>query len=255
MTTIDRFSLCTVPLELLANKTPMSVATGFVWMHGQQHYLITNWHVITGKNTQTGELDLPARPDAFRALFNVRVGDFGKSEPIVIDVRDPNGRPLWLVHPNGGRIDVIVLPINLSGLTAAVDLSPINLYTAKPLRIQVGMEVFILGYPFGMDPPGFPVWKRGTIATEPDLVRMTTGYYLVDTASRPGMSGAPVILRSWTNDYLEGSVRAITDTPATNLIGVYSGRLYAAADEAQIGMVWHVSYIEEIIAGNIRDTD
>lgn len=255
MTTIDRFSLCTVPLELLANGKPLGVvATGFIWKHREQHYLVTNWHVITGRNTQTGRLELPARPESFRALFNVRIGDFGKSETN-IEVRDKSGDPLWLVHPNKGRIDVVVLPINLFGPTTAVDLSPINLYITKPLRIQVGMEVFILGYPFGMDPPAFPVWKRGTIASEPDLVRMTTGYYLVDTASRPGMSGAPVILRSWTNDYVEGSVRAITDAPATNIIGVYSGRLHAATDEAQVGMVWHISYIEEIIAGNMRDTD
>jgi S1-C subfamily serine protease len=255
MTTIDRFSLCTIPLEILANEKPIGVATGFIWKLQEKHYLVTNWHVITGRNARTGKLELAARPDSFRALFNVRAGEFGKSEANVA-LRDKNGHPLWLVHPSSkGRIDVVVLPINLFGPTAAVDLSPINLHTAKPLRIRIGMEVFILGYPFGMDPPGFPVWKRGTIASEPDLVSMTTGYYLVDTASRPGMSGAPVILQNWTSDYVEGSVRAITDTPATNIIGVYSGRLHAAADEAQIGMVWHVSYIEEIIAGNTRDTD
>lgn len=254
MTKIDRFSLCTIPLELLANGTPMGNATSFIWKSREQHYLITNWHVITGKNTQTGELELPTRPDTFRALFNIRTGDFGKSESF-IKVRDDNGDPLWLVHPNGARMDVVALPINLIGPSAAVDLCPVNSYTSKPLRIQIGMEVFILGYPFGMAPPGFPVWKRGTIATEPDLVRMTTGYYLVDTASRPGMSGAPVILRSWSNDFVEGNVRAFTDTPATNLIGIYSGRLNASSDEAQIGMVWHVSYIDEIIAGNVRDQD
>jgi hypothetical protein len=255
MTKIDRFSLCTVPLDLLANNTPMGVvATGFIWKSREQYYLITNWHVITGRNTQTGKLELPARPETFRALFNIQTGSFGKSE-IFINVRDAAGDPLWLVHPNGGRYDVVALPLNFTDLSVAVDLSPINLYTAKPLRITIGMEVFILGYPFGMDPPGFPVWKRGTIATEPDLVRMTTDCYLVDTASRPGMSGAPVILRSWSNDFLDGSVRAFTDTPSTNLMGVYSGRLHAATDEAQIGLVWHVALIDEIIAGNVRDKD
>jgi hypothetical protein len=115
------------------------------------------------------------------------------------------------------------------------------------------MEVFILGYPFGNKPPAYPVWKRGSIASEPDLVRATTGYYLVDTASRPGMSGAPVILRSWTNDFVEGGVRAINNEPATNLIGVYLGRLSTTPFEAQIGMVWHESYIQEIIQNNTRD--
>ena len=115
------------------------------------------------------------------------------------------------------------------------------------------MDVFILGYPFGNAPPAFPVWKRGSIASEPALVRMTTGYYLVDTASRPRMSRSPVIIRDWTNDYVEGSVRAFNDQPATNFIGVYSGRLHARTEEAQIGVVWHSSFVEEIIAGQLRD--
>jgi hypothetical protein len=119
--------------------------------------------------------------------------------------------------------------------------------------VRIGVEVFILGYPFGDSPPAFPVWKRGSIASDPELVRMSNGYFLVDTASRPGMSGTPVILRSWTNDFVDGSVRAINDRAETNLIGVYSGRLWAEKEEAQIGMVWHHSYIREIIAGGMRD--
>src|SRR5271166_1453973 len=117
------------------------------------------------------------------------------------------------------------------------------------------MDVFIIGYPFTVSPPAYPVWKRGSIASEPDLVRMTTGYYLVDTASRPGMSGSPVILRSWTNNFVEGGMRALSDTPATNFIGVYSGRLRTTdPTDAQIGMVWPASDIEDIIVGNVKDT-
>jgi hypothetical protein len=67
------------------------------------------------------------------------------------------------------------------------------------------------------------------------------------------MSGSPVILRSWTNDFVDGGVRALSDRPATNFIGVYSGRLSAAISEAQIGMVWHGSFVEDIISGGKRD--
>jgi len=137
MATIDRFSLCTVPLGLVANKTPMGVATGFIWKHPEKHYLVTNWHVITGRNARTGKLELPARPDAFRALFNIRAGDFGKSE-IFIHVRDSDRKPLWLVHPNGGRMDVVVLPLDIFGLTAAVDLSPLP--SGVPSRLLVSTK-------------------------------------------------------------------------------------------------------------------
>ena len=99
------------------------------------------------------------------------------------------------------------------------------------------MDVFVLEYPFGADPPGFPVWKRGSIASEPHLTRPGPGYMLVDTASRPGMSGAPVIPRSWSNSL-------------TRFIGVYSGRLHTKdPSDAQIGMVWPAEDIEEIIGG------
>src|SRR6478672_9371274 len=124
---------------------------------------------------------------------------------------------------------------------------PVNVYVNDDLEIRIGMDVFILGYPFGAKPPGLPVWKRGSIASEPDLVRQTTGFYLIDTASRPGMSGSPVILRSWTSP--DGRARE----PLNRLIGVYSGRLGADVAEAQIGMVWHESFIPEIIDDNLRE--
>jgi hypothetical protein len=79
------------------------------------------------------------------------------------------------------------------------------------------------------------------------LVRQTVGYYLIDTASRPGMSGSPVILRSWTNLMVDPGVMGISDRPLNRLIGVYSGRLDAEKSDAQIGMVWHESFIPEII--------
>ena len=48
----------------------MKGATAFVWQRGPQHYLITNWHVATGRNARTGELETEVQPDMLRALFN-----------------------------------------------------------------------------------------------------------------------------------------------------------------------------------------
>jgi hypothetical protein len=210
MNEVDPFSLVTVPVQQLANGKPLNSATAFVWWQGQQYYLITNWHVVTGRNHQTGALETIVRPDALHAQFNLATGTFGK-----------RGAPLVAGLSCSKSQDRCAIPLPMRGDEFLLDLYPINLITSKPLRIRVGMEVFILGYPFGASPPAFPVWKRRTIASEPDLVRLTQGYYLVDTASRPGMSGAPVILRSWTNDFIEGGMRALSDNPATNLIGLF----------------------------------
>jgi hypothetical protein len=77
---------------------------------------------------------------------------------------------------------------------------------------------------------------------------------LVDTASRPGMSGAPVIRRSWTNHTEQPGIVAFVDPPLNKFIGVYSGRVPTDhLHEAQIGLVWDASLIDEIIQAKVRD--
>ena len=54
--------------------------------------------------------------------------------------------------------------------------------------------MFVLGYPKGISGGrGFPIWKRASIATEPDIQHDGLPKLLVDTATREGMSGAPVV--------------------------------------------------------------
>jgi hypothetical protein len=255
---LDRLSLATIPIRPLFNETPLPVATGFVWKRRDRFYLITNWHVASATHLFTKTLLLKggSRPNKFQCHFIIRVGEYER-ECIEIAVRDENDNPRWLVHPLQDRrpVDIIAVPLNAEELKGRVALLPVNELAPGKLAIMVGMEVFILGYPFGLAPPAFPVWKRGSIASEPDLVKLDNGYYLIDTASRPGMSGSPVILRSWSNHILESSNWvATTDSPIDRIIGVYSGRKDNSPEEAQIGMVWQVDYIEEIIDCNILDT-
>lgn len=55
---------------------------------------------------------------------------------------------------------------------------------------------------------------------------------------------------------LEPGVNALVDTPLNKFIGVYSGRvLMERPYEAQIGLVWDASIIEEIIAANVKTFD
>jgi hypothetical protein len=251
---MDQFTLTTVPLEQFFNNTRLGQGTGFMWKIQDQYYLVTCWHVLAMCDFFTRANLRPdaGRPNILHALFNVQSGSFDKQQ-WDIKIRDDEDKPLWFVHPNR-RVDVAVLPVPFRPKELVITLYPLNLLANSALRIEVGMEVFILGYPFKIEPPAYPVWKRGSIASEPELARFTTDYMLVDTASRPGMSGAPVIRRSWTNHMVEAGVTALVDTPLNKFIGVYSGRVPTDhPHEAQLGLVWDASLINEIIAGNIKD--
>ena len=271
MIKLDPLSLITVPVALFFNETCLSQATAFVWNRNRRNYLVTNWHVVSGRNSVTGsnvDEKNAGRPNRLVAKFNPASSlnwpaSLVWKDDFEISLFDDDGHPKWLIHPAKPPGNVRNVSIEqLKGMQEGVDivaiplllpLEGLRLFPAndcasdQSLPIEIGMEVFILGYPFGAAPPALPVWKRGSIASEPELVRLQEGYYLVDTASRPGMSGSPVILRSRING------REVGGHPRDRFIGIYSGRLSAAPGEVQIGRVWHVSFIDEIIDAAVRD--
>ena len=51
----------------------------------------------------------------------------------------------------GKRVDIAVLPLPLPPEGLKVALYPLNVLANTPLRIAIGMEAFILGYPFKIE--------------------------------------------------------------------------------------------------------
>lgn len=260
MTRIDQFSLATTPIEQYFNATLLGTATGFLWELNEEFYLITNCHVVTCREFPNGHnlREDAGRPNTLRVWFNFAGGNFWKQQ-YDIHIRDDEGNPLWLVHPLH-KVDIAVVPLKFTDDQMKVlRLYPMNKITSSDLAVYIGMEVFILGYPFGIRIPAYPVWKRGSIASEPDLAPFTDVFLMVDTASRPGMSGGPVILRSWTNHLMQdGTNRPVDATTRTRFMGVYSGRLKPTLKDdldTQISMVWPAMAIDEIIGCKTLDKD
>jgi hypothetical protein len=249
MAVIDPYSVAAIPIEMHFNATNLGVGTAFVWSHNNQLFLITNWHNVSGKDPNTGKhlSKTAAEPNNLKVWFNQK-GHLGNKIAKTIAIRDAQGMPLWFVHFRYGTgIDVVALPLQNY---ADVEPYPINTLAADDLVVQIGMDVFILGFPFGIGPGGFPIWKRGSVASEPDLAEPGHLSVLVDTASRPGMSGSPVIRRSWGTHMLSGGSVSMGAGIATKFVGVYSGRI-ASVDplDAQLGLTWPASFVPEIVSG------
>jgi hypothetical protein len=163
-----------------------------------------------------------------------------------------DGNPKWFVHPvHKHEVDVVAIP--LPQAQGDQTYLAINRLSRELLSIQIGMDVFVIGFPFTPRAPWLSTWKRGSIASEPQMVGLADPYHLVDTASRPGMSGAPVVLRSY-GAHLTESGPSGTTAPATRFFGIYSGRLHTKElDDAQLGRVWPERTIIEIIDAEFRD--
>lgn len=142
-------------------------------------------------------------------------------------------------------IDVVALPLPEM---PDVALYPINEMDDAPKLVAIGIDAFILGYPFGIAASTFPIWKRASIASEPHFSIDDQPCFYVDTASRPGMSGSPVILRSWGGFQTNKGGMVTGPGAATRFIGVYSGRIVAKnLLQAQLGIVWRAEVVDRII--------
>ena len=114
-TRIDAYSLSAVPVEQFFNNTSFGNATAFVWERRDKFYLITNWHIVTCRDNETGVClaDHAGEPNTLRALFRSRESTFDTHNRDVA-LRDTDGKPTWLVHPvHKRKIDVVAVPIRI----------------------------------------------------------------------------------------------------------------------------------------------
>jgi Trypsin-like peptidase domain len=255
---VDMFSFVPVCVEPYFRYTCLGNATGFLWLRPDGKLaLITNWHVVSGRNNETGKClhDQAGIPDNLRVYFpSMDLANLPRI--ITILTVDADEEPLWTQHPShGAAVDVVALPIQLSASEIA-PIVPINTLLFSPLKQRIGMPVFILGYPFGRMGIGMPIWKQGSFASEPFLTPdFDHRFLIIDTASRPGMSGSPVIQRNHGLVEFENgeSGRIQNGDGAGRFVGIYSGRFHTnEVADAQLGRVWPEKFITEIIDHMIK---
>jgi hypothetical protein len=180
---------------------------------------------------------------------HVSVGDAKGFDTRTHDIPLYDGdQALWSEHSTRQNVDVVAIKLDVTQLENFANQSINTIEQENRLAPYPGMDCYVLGYPEGMIGPGrTPIWKRGSIATEPLYNFRSMPGFLIDTATRSGMSGSPVIARhdgSISPDAVIGSVK--------KFIGIYSGRLGDNPMEVQLGMVWRVDVLEDIVTGSTK---
>ena len=274
-------------IEIFQDEQYLSSATGFLWRNSDSRdYLVSNWHVFAGKNAETKEnLDRLGRlPNRILVYFPVQIHE---NIPYLLHFReeyllnDKNNQTHWLEHASGSVIDVGVLPLasfpNFSSRTfykiSDKIRNPIpilphlqiqRLYLAVNQRPNIddeymlaGNEVFVVGFPIG-GRSVFPLHKHATLATEPMVMIDNLPKILLDTGTRPGMSGAPIVSAlgfTYVRKDRTGMILNMHEPTRgrLNFVGIYSGRVEEPVSpdplEKQVGICWRRQVIDEIIIG------
>jgi len=233
-------------------KPKTAPATGFFWRHNNNAHLITNRHVVTGKHSNNSLINNGFEPLFLDAYFYQRTGPSNDGltpvevASIRIDLwRDQN--PSWIEHRDNRNFDVVALDLGSDlGVFAVNDKEQ-----SVDIWSEAGADCFVVGFPEKLTGPAMtPVWKRGSIATEPSLDYDGLPIFLCDTATRPGMSGSPVFIKAIGDFGKEGGPRLESGFFGfwTKFVGVYAGRNGEEDDGFQLGRVWKAGIVEEMLA-------
>lgn len=264
---IDGISLKVTPIEIFSDEHPtnfVSRATGFFWENKADSYVITNWHVVAGRNNFTSEKLFGNNyyPTKVKIYVGGYVSDPNppyhafptRRSPVEINLFNINGDPVWLQHPKfqDTRADIVAIPFPIGFLKSASNVNQfINEYNYNELFSYPGSDIFIVGYPFyNYTDTMIPIWKRGSIATEPWCPIDGKPMFLVDASTTHGMSGSPVFRRTFgPTNLLDGSLK-LNSVVATEFVGVYSGRTISQEMvKCSLGIVWYDNIISEILEG------
>lgn len=229
--------------------TAISTATGFLVGCNRSVFLITNRHVVLGRDSMDNPVSKSAvMPSGLRVWYET--GDL-QWTPHLEPLYASPGEPLWYEHPKyRSSVDVIALKVAPVGPRlrwhdpTEIDRSGVS--------IPIASDVSVVGFPFGLTAGGkLAIWSRGAIASEPAADFDNLPLLLIDSRTRQGQSGSPVIY--WTDGRplrgKDGSVSLVGGPPQAILVGVYSGRTHRESD---LGRVWKARVIPEILLGEIR---
>ena len=205
-------------------------ASGFIRQEGNNLYLYTCWHVVTGydKNDLKVRNELPNR-----AFLEIELKDAQKPQPgvetiggiqsLVVPLYDPSLRPkkpLWhqdkrhIPHADLNAIglfvpfwhDVVKIELPQSIRLAEMQVIPETDIFPSDSLLLAGDKLYVVGYPYGYSAGGAHrptpvVLTRFVAATE---VHGRRREILLESIGAPAMSGGPVFVEREAGIYLLG---------------------------------------------------
>jgi hypothetical protein len=251
---MQKFSLAVAKLEMFRQDESLilgGMGTGFFYKSDNETFLVTNWHNVTGVHPVTGKALHPQGllPNLLRVYYK-QWADATKTVVRSRHIDLPlyhNDRPVWFEHSARSNVDVVAIALSLDDFENFANEHINTIDQEMGLEVCAGMDCFILGFPEGMiGAANTPIWKRGSIASE--LYEQHP--YLVDSATRKGMSGAPVIARHTGIFGMKGEVLDGSELVGMveKFVAIYSRRIGDDSLGYQLGEACQSHVLDDILS-------
>lgn len=253
---VDVSGLCAVSLEMKRDEVILANGTGFLWaMQNGITALVTAWHNLSGLHHTTREClhSMGGIPNRITVrLMMIEPRNF-LVQNINLYLDEKECQPRWLVHKEyGSFLDFCFLPVKFPGLVPCVN----DIFKVDETKLEPGHDVFAVGFPNKVSVAAvFPVWKRGSIASDVAIPIEGHPKYLIDMTGRSGMSGSPVY-RIQKGGFYEGDAKDGRFLIGTKreFIGIYTGRAVGFGKESsELGFVWRSAFVKQMLQNPTLD--
>ncbi|MGZ3409235.1 MAG: hypothetical protein ACXWKC_14390 [Xanthobacteraceae bacterium] len=176
----DKWAFAVPYLEMSFGDRVLATGSSFFWRAAERIYLVSNWHNFSERDPQNGQpiSDTGGVPNHITLLCFKKDGEADSNGlfsmsiiPVKVPLYDEDvSVPRWVEHPILGR-KADVAAIDVSDAVADLVTNTVNEIEADAVLDSFpSQDVFIVGYPLGLIPKlPAPVWKRGTLATDPNF--------------------------------------------------------------------------------------
>jgi len=267
--TVEHLSLVTTPILLLDGNKIVSQGTGFYYgLEGQSDntvlFLVTNYHVLTGYSP--GEKKSP-KGDNILFYLHKDAKNTGDVKEIRYPLFTKNRKPVWLGSLDFPKADIAVIPLVSSIYKDAKVFAISKKWIESDIKLRPTSTITLIGYPYGYYDKNnqLPIWKTGTIASEPSVDFEGKPLFLADISVFPGMSGSPAFsIASGFYESIDGTIKAGN---VKKFLGVYASTQILEEKKyleeipfgtkkgvvihtsLELGHIWKVSLINKITEG------
>ena len=199
---VEHISMITTPILLLKGDTVVSQGTGFYYAlrdsskNAEIIFLVTNYHVLTGSAPFEKK---PPIGDNIAFSFHKDQNNTGDLKQVRFPLFTKLKDPIWICSKNYPDADVAIIPL-VSGLYQDCKVFGISEeWTKASIKLRPTSRVTLVGYPYGYEDSknALPIWKTGSIASEPSVDFSGKPLFVVDVSAFPGMSGSPAFAVSY----------------------------------------------------------
>lgn len=222
-TLIEPLLLTTTRITTIQQGRALTNATGFFYERDTQLFLVTSRHVLVDEASNH-------HPDLIEIELHTDPSNLTQSTGFSIPLYR-NGLSLWRqAEDSGGSVDIAAIELSRRALPESAlyrAFTPNSLLSISH-SVEIGTSMLVVGFPLGFHDllHHLPVVRHAINASSFALRFQGNGYFLTDSRTHRGTSGAPVVMRTMpgpNNDEL----------PWT-LLGVHSARMDVGTRELDL---------------------